>query len=354
VNDSIHNQTASEERDRVLTQDERVFRAALLASAQDLDVPSPELEHELRIRFGHERGLLARRWLGPRQSRPIAVACVGLAAGAALVVALGERHRETQVKAEPETPVLSIKSATVALAAEAPEPARAVGIVEPQTVSPPAVTRASASRLAATAGVAAAVAEPRVIVWDGDTHGNGAHGWAAPTDMPKTRSSVKDSPSVGFAGTTGIEWHGEGPEWTGFGWNWFSWWPANAGTDISGYERLVFKLRAVAAKPTDLPALESLAVSLISSQGDGKKCTGSVDLAKYAPSDLLDSKWHPLSIPLKDMFAGEKADGFDRKTAWEFRLGEWSPISRSFTIFIDDIGFEKDNAKGSAGKRKGR
>lgn len=192
------------------------------------------------------------------------------------------------------------------------------------------------------------------IVWDGDTHGNGAHGWAAPTDVPKTHSTVKASPSVGVAGTTGIEWHSEGPQWTGFGWNWFSWYPSNAGTDISGYDRLVFKLRAVAAKPTDLPTLEALSVSLVSSQGEGQKCTGAVDFSNFAPSNSLDGKWHTLSVTLKDLYAGEKAQGFDRRTAWEFRLGQWSPIDRSFTIYVDDIGFEKGSVTGGAAGRKGR
>lgn len=379
MTDSMHNQTASTEPDLALTQEEHVFRAALLASAQRLDIPSPKLGRELGERIALERGGLARHW--PRLRRPVAVACFGLAAGAALVVGLGVRHREMRVTAEPEALVVSLGTPTAAVSASAYRTAETVGAAEPQADLPrpdahatagrgrmspnpkrtPSVTELgpqSAARAgaeySAPVGVAAGKAEPRIIVWDGDNQGNGAHGWAGPTDTPKTRSTVKASPSIGFAGTTGIEWHGEGPEWTGFGWNWFSWYPSNGGTDISGYDRLVFKLRAKAAKPTDLPALESLAVSLISSQGEGQKCTGAVDLSNFAPSDLLDGKWHALSIPLKDMYAGEKAQGFDRHTAWEFRIGEWSPISRNFSIFIDDIGFEKDQAKGNGVGRKGR
>jgi hypothetical protein len=290
-----------------LTAEERAFRAELLEAAERLDVPPPELERRLRARIDAR----SRHRLPSPQA--VAVAGFALAACVVLAVGLGRRGRQAAVTVEAE-----------------PQSSR----------SPSASQQPDVPALPAGGPVAGG----RLAVWDGDAHGTGAQGWAAPTDSPKTRASIQALRSVGYAGTVGLKWQGRGPDWTGFGWNWLSWYPANAGTDISGYDRLVFKLRVEPPKrAADLPRLESTMVNLVSSQGSGGKATGSVKLSSHAPNKVLDGQWHEVSIPLKALYGAEKADGFDARTAWEFRLGEWSQDAKAFVFYLDDIGFEKTN-----------
>ena len=71
----------------------------------------------------------------------------------------------------------------------------------------------------------------------------------------------------GVDGSQAVHFHGEGSKWIGMGWNWFGWWPKDAGTDISAYDTLQFSIRVVAdAKNAPQPA--GMTVALRCSAGE--------------------------------------------------------------------------------------
>ena len=57
-------------------------------------------------------------------------------------------------------------------------------------------------------------------------------------------------------------------------------------------------------------------------------------------ADYADGKWHKIVIPMDDLTAGD-GSGFDKTKAWEFDFAEWSGAARDFTVYVDDIAFEK-------------
>ena len=82
-----------------------------------------------------------------------------------------------------------------------------------------------------------------MLVWNGDDTGLKASGWASPAVTNKTgKSALTNKATVGVDGTAGLEWTVSGSDWAGFGWNWFGWYPNNAGTDFAKMQRLVFKV----------------------------------------------------------------------------------------------------------------
>jgi hypothetical protein len=283
-----------------LTWDEQSFRARLLLAADRLDVPSNMLDVRLRARLAdacaNDRGF----WHWQRWRQAAVGISLALAASVALIVALG-RGRETYRLM--------------------PEPLGAQTNAEPR---------------AATAS-----SKTRLVVWDGDTQGLQANGWAGPDKSDKSLSTLKKLGGIGHDGSNGLSWHAEGINWTGFGWNWFAWIPTDAGTDITDYDALVFKMRLEAGKATDLPETWALMISLNSSTGSGKRSTESVKLSNYVGPELLDGKWHEIIIPLRTLYSGKSASGFEPRKTWEFDMGHWSTERRNFTAYIDDIGFEK-------------
>ena len=74
-------------------------------------------------------------------------------------------------------------------------------------------------------------------------------------------------PSVGHDGSTGLRFHAEGSDFQGGGWNWFGWWPENAGSDVSGFKNLSFWFKAELKSPAEGPDPASLAVLLGCSAG---------------------------------------------------------------------------------------
>jgi hypothetical protein len=284
-----------------LGAEERRFREALLTAAERLDVPSNLLESRLcaalRERLPDESGV----WRWKRLDRVVVGLAFALAAAVSLLWGVNR--------------------------------SRGLFELEPESFSVP--TSAETTLAAAAAPLAT-----RLLVWDGDTRGTNATGWASQDKSGKSTSTIETLVGVGYANSIGLKWHTEGPEWTGFGWNWFSWYPRNAGTDISGYQQLTFHFRIEAKQWTDLPETASLTLNLSSSGGSGKKTTESVKLSNHIGPELLDGKWHALSVPLAAFYVGENNASFDRKTAWELRLSHWSTQRRDFTVYIDDIGFE--------------
>jgi hypothetical protein len=178
------------------------------------------------------------------------------------------------------------------------------------------------------------------LVWDGEKHGGNAKEWANCNMKDACKSTAKATPAVGVNGTTGLEWDVAGKDWKGFGWNWFGWWPEDAGTDITQFKNLSFWIRLKADDPKKGPELKDLKVGLASST-KGKLESESLSLIGYVDS-LADGKWHEIVVPLSDLTKGKGKD-FDLSKAWELRLGEYSMADRDFSIFVDNIGF--DNRK---------
>jgi hypothetical protein len=175
------------------------------------------------------------------------------------------------------------------------------------------------------------------VVWNGEDVGGSAKGWADCDKKPECKATLAPTPGVGHGGTTGLKFHGEGPGWIGMGWNWFGWYPDTAGTDVSGYNSVTFRIRIDAKSKELAPDPSGSAVALGCSKG--KKNSGDGTLARYA-RDALDGQWHAVKIPLAHLMKGKGAE-FDPKTAWEFRLSTWSGTPRNFDVYLDDIAFEK-------------
>jgi hypothetical protein len=181
------------------------------------------------------------------------------------------------------------------------------------------------------------------LVWDGDKHGGSAKEWANCNLKDACTSTAKATPGAGVNGSVGLEWHAEGKDWKGFGWNWFGFFPADSGTDVSGYKNLSFWVRLKVDDAKGAADLKDVKVGLASSN-KAKLETESVSLIGYIDS-LADQKWHEVVIPMSDLTKGKGKD-FDLSHAWEFRLGEYSMVPHKFTLFVDNIGF--DNRKVSS------
>jgi hypothetical protein len=180
------------------------------------------------------------------------------------------------------------------------------------------------------------VADEVTLVWDGDEHGGNAKEWANCNLSGDCASTVKLVPSQGVNDSVGLEWHVEGKDWKGFGWNWYGWWPENAGTDVSEFKNLSFWIR-LQVHAGDPPKLNDLKVALASSTKNPEE-SQQVALIDYL-DDISDGQWHEVIVPLSE-FAKGSAENFDFTKTWEFRLGEYSMDPRNFSIYIDNIGFD--------------
>lgn len=173
------------------------------------------------------------------------------------------------------------------------------------------------------------------MIWNGEGVGNAAKGWAS-CDKQPCKSELTAVPGVGKDGTTGLKFVGEGAGFVGVGWNWFGWYPENAGTDVSGHSKLTFWIRFELPSPELAPEPSAVTFSI---GGSNKKNSASAPLSDYDKS-AMDGKWHKISVPLADLKKGDGKD-LDLKSVWEFRIGTWSAAPRKFEIYVDDIGFEK-------------
>src|SRR5262249_35117412 len=136
--------------------------------------------------------------------------------------------------------------------------------------------------------------EPRTVVYDGAQIGEGAKGWSS---APKGKAQiVAQDKVVRTAGKKALAFKADGKEYLGCGWNWFGWFPDDAGTDISDFKSLQFwaKLEGESKPPV-------LNVTLVANDKE-KKSGDACSLVKYAP-DLADGKWHHVTIPIADLDA---------------------------------------------------
>jgi hypothetical protein len=207
-------------------------------------------------------------------------------------------------------------------------------------VCPPCAAGAAAAPGAPAAGAAAAPAASNMAadggIWNGDGVGNSAKGWSDCDKKPDCKAVLEVAPGAGKDGTVGIKFQGEGAGFVGMGWNWFGWYPENAGTDVSEQKQLSLWIRLVGASPELTPELSAVTVSI---GGSNKKNSASVPLSDYAKG-AADGAWHKVTIPLADLKKGE-GKSLDLKSVWELRIGTWSASPRKFEIYVDDIAFEK-------------
>lgn len=206
----------------------------------------------------------------------------------------------------------------------------------PGAEAPAAAAPAAVAPSAAAASGSSAAGPTNGVIWDGDENGMAAKGWQDCDKKPGCKATLAPEPATGFNNSVGLKFHGEGPGWIGMGWNWFGWWPQNAGTDISAYKTLTFRMRVEAKNADEAPDPGSLNVSIKCSSNPEKGQSNAVSLVKYTKENLIDGQWHAIELPVADM---KKAE-FDQKTAWEFVFSTWSPTPRNFTVYLDDIRFQ--------------
>jgi len=175
----------------------------------------------------------------------------------------------------------------------------------------------------------------RTVIWDGDGEGKGAKGWADCEKKPNCKSTLQPQEGAGLLKSVGLKLRSEGDGWMGGGWNFFGWWPANAGLDISGFHALRFAIR-VESKDNSLapdPATFTLYLKC-SSKKEGCQ-SQTLNIAKYVDGNLFDGAWHLGTFPVADL----TKEGFDIKSVSELDLSTWSKNRKEFSIDVDDIAF---------------
>jgi hypothetical protein len=177
-----------------------------------------------------------------------------------------------------------------------------------------------------------------LVVWDGDEKTSGK-GWATCNKKGECQASLEAMPGVGKEGA-GLKFHGEGPDWIGMGWNWHGWYPEDAGTDVSGHEKVSFWIKVEAKTPAEAPDPNSVEMWLSCSCTGNKndeKGSNHVKLKDFN-KDFNDGSWQEVVVPLKDLYEAKGAK-FDKRTVWEFDIGTYSSEPRNFNIYVDKIAF---------------
>jgi hypothetical protein len=171
-----------------------------------------------------------------------------------------------------------------------------------------------------------ASSETRLIVYDGQKVGESAKGWA--NGAGKVAIAAQDK-VVREKDRKTVEFHAEGKEFLGCGWNWFGWYPHDGGNDISAYKNLRFWAKLDGdVKPT------LLNVSLIANDKE-KKTGATCNLFQYCPT-LGDGKWHELVVPISDL---DPKQTVNQAKVWEVMLGSWSADAVNYTLYVDQIAF---------------
>jgi hypothetical protein len=170
------------------------------------------------------------------------------------------------------------------------------------------------------------------VLWDGDDVSAGMS-WASCDKEGACKATFAAAAGEGASGTSGLRLHGEGPGWQGGGWNWFGWYPENAGSDISGYDELRFAVKISGKAKDKTPSAGGISLAFGCSKD--KKNSADASLGKYA-ANAADGQWHDVSIPLSDFFGGKGAE-CDARTAWELRVSSWSGTPVDFDLVLDNV-----------------
>jgi len=173
-------------------------------------------------------------------------------------------------------------------------------------------------------------------VWTGEPGHDRGSGWGSCDERAGCTAELLAAPGAGRDGSVGLHFSAHGPEWMGFGWNWFSWWPKEAGTDISRRNSLALAIQVV-AKPGQGPEPHTVTLALGGSAQGGHDATEAIPIVDFAP-DFADGHWHDVTLPIGAMLRG-KGERFDTQRAWSFTIGAWNQGERKYEIFVDDVRF---------------
>jgi hypothetical protein len=196
-----------------------------------------------------------------------------------------------------------------------------------------ATTESTAAAAAPAESSAGAEAGPgSTVIWDGENAATG-QSWASCDQEGKCAATLAIVEGEGKDGGIGLKLHGEGAGWQGGGWNWFGWYPENAGTDLTPYEELRFSVKITGESPTKLPSPNAINIAFGCSFE--KKNSANAELGKFA-ANAADGKWHDVAIPLNVFFDGDGKE-CDPRTAWEIRFGSWSQNPVNFDLVVDNI-----------------
>ena len=165
-----------------------------------------------------------------------------------------------------------------------------------------------------------------LLVWNGDEEAKGG-GWLWPEQAPMTKPAP--ATTAARVGKMGLAMHVEGVPNAGFGWNWFGWFPKDAGSDLSAMTTLLVTLRVDgASKPT------SLRVQLKSNDGQG---SAEVDLLPLYPT-ICDGRWHEVAVPLATLRASGQ---LNPAKAWELDVALSAATPLLCDLSLDEIGFSR-------------
>lgn len=186
-------------------------------------------------------------------------------------------------------------------------------------------------------GPVVVVIAKRLVVWDGEDAAKGK-AWA----NPEGAVTLAPQGEVVHAGKGALRLNVKGKGWAGAGWNWRAWWPKDAGDDLAGFTNLTFWVKVGEGTPKGT----SLKVALGCS-GEGAKPTGQVEVAKYCPA-FADGEWHEVVVPLADLYAAAKEQGFNPKKAWQIDFAIWRQDESTVDVYVDDIAFDDRPAPAGA------
>ena len=124
-----------------------------------------------------------------------------------------------------------------------------------------------------------------VLLWNGEEAAGGASFKGAGSERLDV---IAEAGRIG----KGIRFTARGQQQAHYGWNWHSWTPADAGTNISGCAAFVFSVRMTGeARPTRMSA------HLVCSPGDKQGFSQKVELLPLVPN-LMNGEWHRVEIPI--------------------------------------------------------
>jgi len=201
----------------------------------------------------------------------------------------------------------------------------------------PTTTIATPAAKQSPAAWAASTTE-ELVLWNGEPAHSGGDGWASCQNEREgtCEARLETSAGAGRDGGSALHFTARGSEWLGFGWNWFGWWPSDAGTDISERKTFAFAIRVV-GEPGLAPEPFTINVALGGSARDGQDATLAIPILDHAPG-FADGGWHDVALPISAMLRG-KGERFDTWRAWSFTLGAWNQGERKYEIFVDDVRF---------------
>jgi hypothetical protein len=175
----------------------------------------------------------------------------------------------------------------------------------------------------------------KLVLWNGDGQGQGSNpkAWESCDAKP---CAVKLAPLKGEGrdGSSALHMHAEGSQYLGAGWNLYGWWPADAGTDLSGYDTFSFWVRFKAATPEAMADEFNVGLS-----GTAENKSAFIGVSKF-DKNFNDGEWHLIEIPFAEL---QKGDGknFKPQSVWELDFNTWTATPKNFDVYIDDIAVTK-------------